>query len=68
VNSHPDSLKDLKIWFFPFFKSDFGIGENEVEEPNVIPVIAPQLRVDPSRVEDLQLCYAVKISDGQFRD
>ncbi len=41
-------------------------GAGGQEESNVIPVIAPQLRVDPSRVEDLQLCYAVQVPDGKY--
>jgi len=31
---------------------------------SVIPVIAPQLRVDSEKVEDIQLCYPVKLPDG----
>jgi len=31
---------------------------------SVIPVIAPQLRVASEKVEDIQLCYPVKLPDG----
>ena len=59
-------LKALKRNVFLLVQSDSVAGGGE-EESNVIPVIAPQLRVDPSRVEDLQLCYAVPVPDGESR-
>ena len=32
---------------------------------SIIPVIAPQLRIPSSKVEDLQLCYSVQVPSGK---
>jgi hypothetical protein len=32
-----------------------------------VPIIAPELKIDSTKVEDLQLCYAIKVPDGMLR-
>lgn len=33
--------------------------------PISVPIIAPELKIDSNKVEDLQLCYSIKVPDGK---
>jgi hypothetical protein len=53
---------DKSTWH-PYFRSY--TEDKASSSESVIPVIAPQLRVASDKVEDIQLCYAVKLPDGE---
>jgi hypothetical protein len=53
--------KKIKIVFFRYKES-----KEAPASVSTIPVIAPQLRIPSSKVEDLQLCYAVQIPNGKY--
>jgi len=37
----------------------------ESDGPMTIPIIAPELKINSNEVEDLQLCYAIKVPEGE---
>ena len=55
--------ENFVLLLFDFFLVLMIFGLSHAE---VIEVVAPPLRVSPTNSEDLELCYSVRIPDGNY--
>ena len=60
-----NSIILYKLWYHSMYVFRYKEFKEAEASKSIIPVIAPQLRIPSSKVEDLQLCYSVQIPNGK---